>query len=99
MRKNIQNGLAISVEGADMTKATQIEFYVRQNPVFFSYKPQVVSAGELYVEIPYEDAMELEAAPVRLQFAFVDEGGNPRASGIVELFVGDFLKEAGYDPL
>ena len=51
------------------------------------------------MEIPFADAMQLETAPVQLQFAFVDGDGNPRASGIVELFVGDFLKEAGYDPL
>ena len=99
MRRNIQNGLHISVDGADMTKASQIEFYVRQGQSLFTYLPQVIASGELYFEIPFEDAMQLESAPVRLQFAFVDEGGNPRASGIVELFVSDFLKEAGYDPL
>ena len=99
MRRKIQNGLIVSVEGADMDEASQIEFYVRQGPVIFSYTPQVISSEELYVEIPFADAMQLEAAPVRLQFAFVDEGGNPRASGIVELFVADFLKEAGYDPI
>ena len=99
MRRNIKNALRISVDGEDMTKASQIEFYVRQGPVFFSYTPQVISSGELYVEIPFADAMQLETAPVQLQFAFVDEGGNPRASGIVELFVADFLKEAGYDPI
>lgn len=99
MRRNIKNALRISVDGEDMTKASQIEFYVRQGPVFFSYTPQVISSGELYVEIPFADAMQLETAPVQLQFAFVDGDGNPRASGIVELFVGDFLKEAGYDPI
>ena len=99
MRRKIQNGLMVSVEGADMEEASQIEFYVRQGPVFFSYTPQVISSEELYVEIPFADAMQLETAPVQLQFAFVDGDGNPRASGIVELFVGDFLKEAGYDPI
>lgn len=99
MRRKIQNGLMVSVEGADMIKASQIEFYVRQGQLLFTYIPQVIASDELYFEIPFEDAMQLEAAPVRLQFAFVDEGGNPRASGIVELFVADFLKEAGYDPI
>lgn len=99
MRRKIQNGLMVSVEGADMEEASQIEFYVRQGQLLFTYIPQVIASDELYFEIPFEDAMQLEAAPVRLQFAFVDGEGNPRASGIVELFVGDFLKEAGYDPL
>lgn len=99
MRRNIKNALRISVDGEDMTKASQIEFYVRQGQLLFTYIPQVIASDELYFEIPFEDAMKLEAAPVRLQFAFVDEEGNPRASGIVELFVADFLKEAGYDPI
>ena len=62
MRRKIQNGLMVSVEGADMEEASQIEFYVRQGPVFFSYTPQVISSGELYVEIPFADAMQLETA-------------------------------------
>ena len=49
--------------------------------------------------IPLEDALQLNATQIKLQFAFVDADGNPRASGIVQIPVGELLKEAGYDPV
>ena len=54
MRRNIKNALRISVDGEDMTKASQIEFYVRQGQLLFTYIPQVIASDELYFEIPFE---------------------------------------------
>ena len=39
MRRKIQNGLMVSVEGADMEEASQIEFYVRQGPGYVEPYP------------------------------------------------------------
>ncbi len=98
MRKNIKNALEILVDGIDLTTVSNIQFYVRQKP-FFEYTPEVIAADCMLVIIPLEDALQLNATQIKLQFAFVDADGNPRASGIVQIPVGELLKEAGYDPV
>lgn len=99
MIRNIQNALVIQCDTTDLQTAAHIEFYLRQGRLFLTYTPQVVDEHTMLVTVPQADAMQLRAAPVRLQFAYMDAGGNPRASEIVQLPVGDFLKEAGYDPV
>lgn len=99
MKQKIKNALLIECEDVDFTKISGIEYYVRQGRVGFSYMPQVIDEHRMVVIIPYEDAMQLTVTPVRMQFAFVDEDGMPRASEPVTRPVGEFLKEAGYDPV
>ena len=99
MRKNIKNALEILVDGVDLTTVSNIQFYVRQEALFFEYSPEVIAADCMLMIIPLEDALQLNATQIKLQFAFVDEDGNPRASGIVQIPVGELLKEAGYDPV
>ena len=99
MKPRIKNVLHVLCEDVDLNLATNIEFYVKQMDFFGEYIPVVVSPHEMYVEIPCKDAHNL--APhlnVQLQFAYTDENGIPRASEIEIKSVGDFLKEAGYDP-
>lgn len=84
MFQKIANALSVEVEGTDLTKATKIEFYVRQGCSFFQYEPTVVDETHLLVKIPYADAMRLQASTVRLQLALTDGDGNPMAAEIVQ---------------
>lgn len=99
MRKNIQNELVIECEDVDFTQASQIEFYVRQEELFFQYTPRVLEANRMAVTVPLKHALLLRPSSVLLQFAFQDANGNSRASEIAQLPVRDFLKETGYDPM
>lgn len=96
MNRRIKNTLQISCVGVDLTTVSNIEFYVRQEKLFFLYIPTVTSANTMVVTIPFKDAMELRAERVELQFAFTDADGNPIPSEIKRIPVGDLLKEAGY---
>lgn len=100
MKQKIKNALLVECEDVDLTKTSNIEFYLKQSgKTLPPYTPQVLDEHRMVVVIPYEDAMELTVTSVRMQFAFVDENGVPRASEIVTKSVGEFLKEAGYDPV
>ena len=99
MKKRIKNSLHITCDDVDLTAAKDIEFYLKQSAFFRQYTPVVISAHEMLVEIPFEDAKALAATSVKLQFAFTDTDGNHRATEIREMVVGDLLKEAGYDPV
>lgn len=97
MREKIENLLHIEVSGIDLTTLTNIEFYVKQNSLFRQYTPTVISATEMTVRIPFDDAKCLKQGTANLQFAFVD-AGTPRASEIETVNVDDLLKNAGYAP-
>lgn len=97
MFQKIANALSVEVEGTDLTKASNLEFYVKQACQFFQYTPVVVDERRLLVKIPYEDAMRLQASTVRLQLALTDGDGNPMAAEIVQTDAKKFLKETGYD--
>ena len=96
MREKIQNQLVIACEGIDLTTVTDIEFYVKQSEFFRLYHPDVVSPSEMVVVIPFADARRLRTGEVKLQFAFIDQNGVPRATDEVTEKVGVLLKEAGY---
>lgn len=99
MRTRIKNALHITCEDVDLTTVSKIEFYIKQPGFFAQYTPEVLSANEMLVEIPFEDAMKLRPGQTKLQFAFTDENGVPRATEIEHREAGDLLKEAGYDPI
>jgi hypothetical protein len=99
MRENIENLLKVTCEDIDLTTITDIEFYVKQSRFFGCYTPHVVSANEMIVKIPFEDAKKMVDGEAKLQFAFRDAEGNPRASNIVTKTVGELLKEMGYAPI
>lgn len=42
MREKIQNALSVEVTGADLTKATKLQFWLKQGELFFEYAPRVV---------------------------------------------------------
>ena len=96
MREKMENYLHIEVIGVD--QVTDLEFYIRQGVLFLQYKPTIVSATEMTVWIPFEDAMRLKGGGfVQMQFTFMRKGV-PGASEINSKIVGDLLKEAGYNP-
>lgn len=98
MREKIQNALSVEVTGADLTKATKLQFWLKQGELFFEYTPQVVDQTHLLVIIPFADAMQLDPGKsARLQLALTDGDGTPQAADIVSQPVKELLKEAGYD--
>lgn len=97
MFQKIANALSVEVEGTDLTKASNLEFYVKQACQFFQYTPTVIDETHLLVKIPKEDAMRLRPGTVKMQFAATDGDGNPITVETVEKTVAEFLKEAGYD--
>lgn len=97
MFQKIANALSVEVEGTDLTKASNLEFYVRQGCTFFQYAPEVLDETHLLVRVPYADAMRLRPPKAKLQLALTDENGNRRATLITEVSVYYLLKEAGYD--
>ena len=99
VREKIKNLLKITCTDVDLTTLTNIEFYVKQARFFGCYAPIVISPTEMAVTIPFEDAQRLRKGKAELQFAFVDADGNPDASDVIEMDVGDLLKEVGYDPI
>lgn len=99
MREKIQNNLKITCRGADLTKISNVEFYVKQDGFFGCYEPTIISTEQMVVTIPFQHAMQLKMGKVKMQFAFVDENGIPDHSNIVVRQVREFLKEAGYDPI
>lgn len=99
IREKIQNQIKVTCEDVDFTKVTDIEFWVKQLSFVGTYTPEVISEHEMAVTIPFDDARRLMHGKARLQFAFVDENGAPRASDTIEVDVAELLKGEGYDPV
>ena len=99
MKRCIENCLQITCEDVDLKTVSNIEFYLKQGRFFRQYEPEVVSEHEMLVHIPLKDAKQLTQADVKLQFAYTDVNGIPRATEPETVTVGEFLKEAGYDPV
>ena len=98
MRKGIQNSLCITVDEVDFTQAKKIEVSLRQDELFFQYIPKVADETTLYVIVPKSDAVLLRHDQyAELQVALTDGDGNPLATDVASLSVGDFLKAGGYD--
>ena len=96
MREKIENRLKITCDDVDLTTLTNIEFYVKQLKFFGCYTPRVISSSEMLVVIPLEDAKKLKDGEAELQFAFTNADGNPDASNVRKVNVGELLKEVGY---
>lgn len=103
MRQKIENRLQLTVEGADLTGATNLQLYIRQGvDLFFQLTPEVVDVSEsdttLLVVVPFEIAKQLRRSGCLLQLAYTDADGNPLATDVARVEVEELLKEAGYDP-
>lgn len=100
MHCRIKNTLLITLpeeDRTDLTTVSGLEFYIRQVGFFRQYTPTVISAHEMVVVVPLEDAMQLYPdSSVTLQFAFTDADGNHVPSDKKKLRVKDFLKREGY---
>lgn len=98
MYQKIKNNLLVSVEGADLTKAKKIVFYVRQERLHLTYTPVVVDAGTMIILIPKADADRLKHdIPAELQFAYTDEDNNDIPSKKVVVNVDELINPEGYD--
>lgn len=99
IRQKIKNQLTIACDDVDFTTSTSIEVYVKQGSLFFQYTPTVVDAHHMTVDVPLADAMKLAVLPVSLQWALTDANSLPVSVDPIWLTCGEFLKEAGYDPV
>ena len=98
MFQKVKNIVHVNVEGVKLTTLKNIEFYVRQGGLFFSYVTSVISDEEIIVEIPKGDADRLKfTEPVRLQFIGTDPSGVPVPVPVVETTVNELLAPEGYD--
>lgn len=98
MFQKIKNNLLVNVEGADLTKAKKIVFYIRQERLHLKYTPWIVDAGTMIVEIPKADADRLKHdVPAELQFAYTDEYDNDIPVGKVIVDVEELINPEGYD--
>ena len=98
MFQKVKNIVHVNVEGVKLTTLKNIEFYVRQGGLFFSYVPSVISDEEMIVEIPKADADRLKfTEPVRLQFIGTDPSGLPVPVPVVETTVNELLAPEGYN--
>ena len=98
MRQRIENYLAVTVDGVDLTTVQDYVFWVKQSSVFLEYVPEIADSSTMLVHIPKEDAMKLRNSDVEMQLAFTTQDGRPMASDIVRMSVERLLKEAGYGP-
>lgn len=98
MKQKIQNQLHISVsETCELTKATDIELYVRQDDKLWIYNPIILSDSDMLVDIPYEDAMEFRLGYVaKIQLVFKDSSNVSHASEVLKTTIGELLNEEGY---
>jgi len=103
IRQKIENALAVTVTGVDLTGISNVEFYIRQGDFFYQCTPEIVDKTMMRVTIPKKEADRLRATghpsicPAQLQFAYTDAAGVPRASDVLKVPVGELLKESGYD--
>ena len=98
MRQRIENKIKLDVDGFNMTTASNILVFLRQDDIFYEYTPKVIDGTTLTFVITYEEAMALKSdRKAQLQIAFTDSSGNKHASGVVNVTVDVLIKEAGYD--
>ena len=98
MFQKIKNTLTVDVEGADLTKAKKIKFFIMQERLHLKYTPVVVGANQMIVNIPKSDADRLKHdVPAKVQLAYTDEDGNDIPSDPMIVDVGEFINPEGYD--
>ena len=98
MRQRIENRILITCEDLDLTTLTNMEVYIEQRTKFFQYVPRIIDEHSMLVIMPLQDSKRLDSTSVKIQMAFTDEIGTPRATGTTTVPVSELLKEAGYDP-
>jgi len=96
MIQRVKNNLQVTCNDVDFTTSTNIEFYLRQDAVFKSYTPTVVSAHLMTVQLPKSDMVTLKDTFAELQFALTDADNQPVISEIMVVPVMELLKESGY---
>ena len=99
MRQRIENKITIDVTGADdLTTVSNLVIWIYQPLTKLEYTPMVVSAEQLLVTIPFEDAMKLRSEnKAEIQIAYTDADGNKKASDIVTIAVKRLLDKEGYN--
>lgn len=99
MRQRIANKLTITCDYVDFTTSTDIEVWIKQDALFFTYTPTVVSAHVMTIVVPFADAKQLAEGGAEIQWALVDSNGLPVSPDPEIITVGRLIKETGYDPV
>ena len=73
MFQKIANALSVEVEGTDLTKATKLEFYVRQGCSFFQYHgTDEVSVADLLALSTGSGAYEVDETHLLVKIPYAD---------------------------
>lgn len=98
MKQKMRNTLCIYIYGIDLTKCSNIKFYMQQDSSEFpEYNGIAYSKNQLIVEIPYDDAMKLSCGTVEAQVCMQDEFGNSRATNVMTIPVEELIAKNGYN--
>lgn len=108
IRQKIENRQVIDIPGVDLTDASYITVFMRQNSHEWTYTTgggngvNVVSATQLTLTIPFEDAVQLVSTMnCELQTCWMEDVDGtlvPRSTDPVEVPVGELIANAGYNP-
>ena len=97
MTNRLEGKFCATIKNVDLSGASGFEFYVKQANHFFQYVPEIIQPNIVYIEIPYEDAMQLHAGiPCKLQCAWTDKDGNKCKTKVILVPVEELLKKDGY---
>ena len=96
MKQKMRNTLCIYIYGIDLTKCSNIKFYMQQDSSEFP-EYNGIAYSKLIVEIPYDDAMKLSCGTVEAQVCMQDEYGNSRATNVMTITVEELIAKNGYN--
>lgn len=94
--------LALTVKSGDeidLTNASDIEVYIKQTSSSSEYRYEdavAVSANEIEVLVPQEDALTLRIGACKIQVAWT-ENGAVRKTEVKTVPVSEFIWEDGYN--
>lgn len=95
MIQKVKNIIEITCYDIDFTQASNMEVYINQGDVTFTYSLIAQSEHIAVFEIPKDDAMDISRGIARMQFA-VTIDDEAIISNIVKVNVLELLKEEGY---
>lgn len=101
MIQRMRNVVPIDVTDMSLAGVFNIEVYLEQKATqtelkFDGDQVRVIDDDTLAIEITKEQAMRFSTATVRGQVAFMDADGNPNATKVFYVPVGELIWREGY---
>jgi len=96
MIQKIKNTILINVTGQTFTTCTNFKVYVSQIDILKEYVPSVISNTQVSFVIPATDALLFREGSCKIQMAWTDADGNPRATRVATTVVEELLSNGVY---